>query len=190
MAVAYEPIKAIKLLGGAGFPAMSRHSQGATLTTPLGVPLTLASGHLVESAFSSADIVYGVSSEPGGNLAVAGTAQNLSEGTPPNMPLAVITPVGAWVRDGLIGYYAADGKTVFSIMLKDGQVFTAAMMAGGTLYGITKDGTSGFWYLDNTDTSGNNAVARVVGVDPSSPNTVALGARVFFQFDSTKRYFN
>lgn len=191
MAVSYEPIKAIKTLaGGTAFPAMGKFPEAASKTFKIGVPLTLSGGYLQEAAFSGADIVHGISSEAAHNLASAGTAQDLSEGTPPNQTAAVITPIGAWMRDGNIGEYLADGRTVFSIMLKDGQVFTQSLVANATLYGLTKDNTSGFWYLDNTDTSGNNAVAILLGVDPSSPNTVTLGARVFFMFDESKRYFN
>jgi len=182
--MAYEPIAAVRVDSGLGFPQMDRAPEAASKTFKQGVPLVLASGYLQEAAFSGAEIVYGVSSESAHNLSVAGTATDLSEGAPINQPSAKIIPVGAWMRDGNVGFYAANGRTVFSIKLKDTQTFSQALIAAGTLYGLTKDGTSGFWYLDTTDTSGDNAVARLVGVDPND-NT-----RVYFQFDSTKRYFN
>lgn len=191
MAVSYEPIKLVKTLGLSGFPAGGREAEGASKTFKMGVPLVLSSGLLQEAAFGGAEIIYGVSQEAAHNLTTANTAeQGTSEGTPPNQASARIIPVGAWMKDGKIGYYAADGQNVFSIMLKDGQVFTQAMIAASTFYGLTKDGTSGFWYLDNTDTSGDNAVAVVIGLDSSSPNTVAGGARVWFQFKPALRYFN
>jgi hypothetical protein len=83
----------------------------------------------------------------------------------------------------------ANGLTVFSIALKTGQVFTQALIIAGTLYGLTKDATSHFWYMDTTVTSGNSAVANLIGVDPSSPNTAAGGTRVFFQFAEASRYW-
>lgn len=188
--VVYEPIKAVRVLSSQGAsPQMVRELEGASKTFKLGVPLVLSSGYVQEAAFSGAEIVYGVSAEPAHNLTVAGTAQDLSEGTPPNQTSAVTTPIGAWIRDGRCGLYAANGSTVFSIALKAGQVFTQAMIAASTYYGLTKDGTTGFWYLDNTDTSGDNAVAVVIGVDPSCPNTVAGGSRVFFQFKAALRFF-
>lgn len=190
MAVAYEPIKAAGTLDGQGTVNMSRAPQAASQTYKPGVPLILVSGYLQEATFGAAQIVYGVAQEGGANLAVAGTSTTTSEGVPINQPSAKIFAPGAWMKDGKQGFYNADGRNVFSIMLKDGQVFTQAMVASGTLYGLVKDGTTGLWYLDNTDTSGDNAVARVLGVDSSSPNTAAGGARVYFQFDSAKRFFN
>lgn len=189
--VAYEPIKAVRVLSSQGStPQMIREAEAATQTFQIGVPVVLSSGTLIECTFSGADIPYGISAEHAHNLTTANTAQDLSEGTPPNQASAITTPVGAWPRDGKLGVYAANAQTVFSIALKAGQVYAITMLAAGTLYGLTKDNTSGFWYLDNTDTSGNNAVARILGVDSSCPNTVADGCRVFFQFDETKRYFN
>lgn len=188
--VSYEPIKAVRTLGSAAaFPAAIRSPEAASQTFKIGVPTRLVSGYIQECTFVGADIVYGISSEGAHNLAVAGTAQDESEGTPQNQPNAIITAVGAWPRDGLIGEYMANGLTVFSIALKAGQTFAQTLIVAGTLYGLVKDNTSGFWYLDNTVTSGNNAVAELIGVDPSSPNTATGGTRVFFQFASSKRYF-
>ncbi len=181
--MAYEPVKAVRVTG-LGFPAMDRGPEAASKTFQIGVPLSLSAGFLQETDFGSDTIVYGFSAEAAHNLTTAGTKQDLSEGTPPNQPNAVITPVGAWMRDGNVGFYAANGLTVFSIKLKTGQTFSQALLAAATLYGLFKDGASGFWYLDTTDTGGNNAVARIVDVD-SSDNT-----RVFIQIDSTKRYFS
>ena len=169
---------------------MERQLESATQTFKNGVPLTLSSGYLIEASFSGADIVYGVSSEPAHNLATSGTAQQLSEGTAQNQASSVITPVGAWIRDGKIGLYRADDENIFSISLKATQTFSQALIVNpATLYGLTKDGTTGFWYLDTSDTSGNNAVAILLGVDPSCPNTSAGGCRVFFKFAPSKRFF-
>lgn len=189
MAVAYEPIK-IWNSAGVGTSRGSRHSEGATQTFKLGVPLVLSSGHVVEAAFGAAEIVFGVSAEPAHNNAVAGVGTTLSVGTPPNQPSASIIPIGAPINDGRCGYYEANGDNRFTIMLADGQVFTPALVTSGALYGLVKDGTSGFWYIDPTDTTGDNAVVKIDGVDPSSPNTVAAGARVIFHFDSDFRHFD
>jgi hypothetical protein len=188
--VSYEPIKAVRVLGSqAATPSLTRQLEAATQTWQVGVPLRLVSGYVQECTFSGADIVYGASAEHAHNLTTAGTAQDESEGAPQNQPNAVTTAVGAWIRDGACGSYNADSKNVFSIALKSGQVFTQALLVAGTLYGLVKDTASGFWYLDNTVTTGNGAVAELLGVDSSSPNTVAGGTRVFFQFAAAKRYF-
>lgn len=188
--VTYEPIKAVRVISSQGnAPQLFRVPEDASQTFKLGVPCRLVSGYVEECTFGGADIVYGISAEPAHNLASAGTLQDENEGSPPNQPSAVTTAVGAWIRDGNIGLYGANGQTVFSIALKSGQTFTQALLIAGTFYGITKDATSGFWFLDNTVTGGNSAVANLLGVDPSSPNTAAGGSRVFFMFAESKRYF-
>lgn len=189
--VSYEPIKAVRVLSSQGnSPQMIRELEDATQTFLQGVPTKLVAGYLQECDFVGADIVYGVSSEHAHNLTTAGTAQDLSEAAPPNQPSGITTPVGAWIRDGRLGVYGANGQTVFSIALKVGQTFSQALLVDpATLYGLTKDGASGFWYLDTTDTAGNNAVAILLGVDPSSPNSATDGTRVFFMFAPSKRFF-
>lgn len=186
MAVSYEPIR-LAYSQGEGAPAFIRESEGASKTFNQGVPLVLSSGHLQECAFSGAEIVYGVSSEPAHNYTTANTAQEDSIGAPLNQPNAKTIAVGTPIKDGKIGVYKANGLNVFSAMLKDGQVFTQAMV--GATYGLTKDATSGFWYVDNTDTSGDNEVVTITGVDPSSPNSATLGARVYFTFVAALRQF-
>lgn len=189
--VTYEPIRVYKVLNQAhATPQMVRELEDASQTFQVGVPCMLVAGLIQEVTFSGADIIYGVSAEHAHNLTVAGTAQDLSEGAPPNQPSGVTTPVGAWIRDGKIGLYVANGTTVFSAALKAGQVFTQALLAAATPYGLVKDVASGFWYIDNTDNSaGNNNVVTLLGVDPSCPNSATDGCRVFFQFMYTKRYF-
>lgn len=189
--VSYEPIRAIRTTaGGSSFPVMFRTSQAATQTYQVGTPVYLVSGNVTEIVFSGANIVYGVSYEKASNLTTAGTAQGLNDAGPAqNQPSSIIEPIGSMIRDGLAGVYAANGLTVFSIALKAGQVFTQALLVAGTLYSIVKDATSGFWYLDNTVTSGNSAVAQLLDVDDTCPNSATYGCRVFFQFAAAKRYF-
>lgn len=185
--VSYEPIRPVRLISGLGTPAMLRVGEAATQTFKKGAPLVLSSGYLQECAFGGAETVYGVSDADGSNLTASGTAEMLDHGPAQNMTSSAVIPVGAWPNDGKIGAFLANGQTVFSIALKAGQVYTAAML--GTVYGITKDTPSGYWYLDNTDTTGDNAVATVVGYDETCPNTVAGGCRVFFQFKASLRAF-
>lgn len=186
MAVSYEPIRLIRSYGDGG--ALMKHPpEAATATFKEGVPVYLVTGNAAETTFAAAQTVYGVSAEAAHNLTTAGTAEELSVATPPNQSSAKTIPVGAPIKDGTLGVYAADGRNEFSIALKDGQVYASTML-GGT-YGLTKDSSSGYWYLDNTDTTGDNAVAKVTGLDSSSPNSATLGARVFFQFIASLRAF-
>lgn len=183
--MAYRPIVAVRTLNGVGMVAHDRLSEKATQTFKMGVPLVFSGGVLQEAAFGGPEIVVGVSSEPGHNLAVAGTAeQGTSEGTPPNQSSAKIIPVGAWMKDGKIGLYLANGGNVFEASLKDGQTYSDALLSGGaTFYGLTKDGSTGFWYIDTADTSGDNAVVEIIG-GKSSDTTSA-----YFIFKSALRYY-
>ena len=134
---------------------------------------------------AAADVVVGVSVEPAHNLGVAGTAeQGYSEGSPVNQPSAKIIPQGAWPKDGKLGFYPADGKNTFKISLKAAQTFAQTLVVAGTYYTLKKDATTGYWYLDSSDTSGNNAVAEIVG-GVSDDNTMVL-----FRFKAGQRYFD
>lgn len=182
--MAYGPIVSVRTLNGTGFPAQQRTPEKSAQTCKQGVPLVLNGGYLQECAFGGPEIVYGVSTEPAHNLSVDGTGTSgTSEGTPPNQPSAVQVPVGAWMKDGNLGNYLANGDNVFLVSLKSGQTFSQALVLAGTYYGLTKDGTTGFWYLDTADTAGDNAVAELVG-GVSDDNTKAL-----FMFKSALRYF-
>jgi len=188
--VAYEPIRAWRVLSQQGaLPAGFRFPEAATQTFLLGVPLRFVSGYLQECTFSAADVVAGISQEHAHNLAVAGTAQDLSEAAPQNQPSGITTPIGAWIRDGNCGLWAANGQTVFTASLKAGQTYTAALLVPGTYYALVKDATSGFWYIDNGTTAGNAAVCQLLGMDPTSPNDGVNGTRVQFQFKSSQRLF-
>jgi len=190
-AVSLEPIQAVRVSSSqAAFPAMERHSEAASQTFKKGVPLMLdGGGNMVEWTTALANTIYGVNAEPPHNLTVAATAQDLSEGSPQNQPSGITTPVGAWPRDGKIEVYQANGQTVFSISLKSGQTFVSTDIQAGTIYGLDKDATTGFWFMDKTITAGNKAVLVLLGLDSSSPNDGVNGSRVFVQFASTRRYF-
>ena len=189
MAVAYEPIKPVKhLRPGTSTPSVIRQKEAATQTFKEGVPVALASGYVQECAFGGSEKVYGISAEAGHNLTAAGTAQETSEATPPNQPSAKTIPHGSWVKDGKIMVFRPSDEQLFSAMLKDGQVFTVALVSE-TRYALIKDGTSGYWYIDNTDSGTNDEhAAQILGVDDQSPNTVAGGARVIFKIASAARF--
>ena len=204
--VTYEPVRAVRVLSQQGaLPQLQRFPEDATQTFQVGVPVMFVSGYVDEITFGAANLVLGFSSEKAHNYAtqaggvtfglppIIPQSTDLNEpasGPPPNQTSATIIPIGAALRDGQMGVYVANGQTVYSISLKVNQVFTQSLIVPGTLYALTKDGTTGFWYLDTTTTVGNSAVAELLGVDPSCPNTAAGGCRVFFQIPSSKRVFN
>jgi|HubBroStandDraft_1064217.scaffolds.fasta_scaffold00148_6 hypothetical protein len=193
--VTYEPIKALRVASSQGnIPQLFRPPEQSLQTFKIGVPVMYVGGYVQELSTSAANIVLGVSAEQAHNYTTAGVPVDLNDpaaGPPPNQPNALVIPMGAAIRDGNIGTYGANGQTIFSIAMKLGQIFTEALLNGGP-YGLTKDATSGFWFLDSTVTNGNSAVANLVGYDqpPTAPNDPVLGARVFFQFISNRRYFS
>lgn len=184
MGAVYRPIVAVRTLNGVGFPAQQRVSEGASKTFKQGVPLVFSSGVVQEAAFGGAEIVCGVSVEPAHNLTNAGTAEPAySEGTPQNQTGKII-PVGAWNRDGTCGMYLANGSNVFMASVKVGQTYADSLISGGTtFYGLTKDATTGFWYVDTADTAGDNAVVEIIG-GVSDDATLVL-----FIFKAALRYY-
>lgn len=181
-------IKPIRLAYSTSTPQeLVKAPEGATQTFPIGAPVKLSSGCVViaDSNWASADVVYGIAAEPGHNLTTANTAQPaVSEATPPNQASAVTIPVGAWIRDGSLLMYKADGKNVFLASLKDGQTFAQTLVAAGTYYKLTYDSTSTNWYVDNTTTSGNGAVCEIIG-GVSDDTTMCL-----FRFKAAQRFFD
>ncbi len=177
---AYLPVRAVRRADGVGMPVQRRMSEAITVTSVLGTPMVFSSGNVAESADPVTAAVVGFSAEVGHNLTAAATAEDgYSEATPQNQASAKIIPMGAWMKPGDLGVYIAEDNMIFSVHLIVTQVFTQAMV--GTRYELNKDGTTGFWILDNTD-SGTSAehIALVVGVDDAYPNTVA-DARVLFK---------
>ncbi len=163
-------------------------AEAASQTFKRGVPLRLSSGTLVEcdsnDPWGSADVVVGVSVGAGKNLTTADTAEEgYSIGSAPNQSSSKIIPLGVPVKSGKCSFYRADGRNVFEISLASGQTFATANIVAGSYYAIKKDATTGYWYLDNTDTSGNNAVATIVGVNPND------STKVRFQFKSSQRLY-
>ena len=162
--------------------------EGATQTFKQGVPLKLSSGNLVAcdtaDPWSAADVVVGVSVSAGKNLATAGTTEEgYSIGTAPNQGSSKIIPAGVPVKLGTCSFYQADGSNIFEISLKAAQTFAAANVVAGSYYALKYDATTGYWYCDNTDTAGNNAVLAIVGVNPNDNTKVRV------QFKSTQRFF-
>lgn len=203
--ISYEPIRASYVLSQQGaLPAATRTPETALQNFQVGVPTMLTAGLVVEWTTAAANTVWGVSSEKAHNYATnsGGVTFGLpytippstelnepASGPPPNQTAAVVIPMGAAIRDGQTGIYEANGQTVFTIALRVGQTFTQSLIVPGTLYGLTKDAPSGFWFLDSTVTSGNSAVANLLGMDPNSPNDGVNGTRVFFQFAASRRAF-
>ncbi len=183
---AYSPITLVN--AGGQVQAQAAALEDATQTFKAGVPVRLVAGYVQQcdtnTDWGAADFVLGVSSSPGQNLTVAGTADlGYSEGTAPNQASSQIIPVGAWIRDGNTYYYKADGNNVFEAALKATQTFTQALVLANTWYALKYDSTTKYWYVDSTDTSGNQNVVQIIGVNPND-NT-----KVRFTFKPAQRVY-
>lgn len=162
--------------------------EGATQTFSKGAVLKLSSGCLVAgdtaNPWSAADVVYGIAAEAGHNLTTANTAEaGYSSGAPQNQTSAKTIPVGAPMKPATVMIYRADGTNQFMASLKATQTFSQALVIAGTYYALVYDSTSTFWYVDSTDTSGNNNVVEIIsGVSNDTTKCI-------FRFLSTQRYF-
>ena len=185
--MAYTPMI---LINASGLPlVIDGLPEAATQTFKQGVPLRLSSGYLAAcdtaDPWSAADVVVGVSVSFGKNLTAAGTAEEgYSIGSAPNQASSKIIPVGVPVKRAECAFYRASGSNIFEISLKAGQTHSAATVVAGSYYALKYDATTGYWYVDNTDTTGNNCCVSIVGVNPNDNTKV----RVVFK--STQRYYS
>lgn len=184
----YQPVS-IAYSIGEGAPEMDRWPEAATQTFKRGAPLELVSGYLQEADFGGADVIVGFAMEDAHNLTVAGTGETLSAGVPINQTSASIIPMGAPLSDGNIGFYKVGGRNKFQAHLELGDVFTQALVASGTFYTLEKDATTGIWFIDIDETSGNDAIVKIEKLLDPGQNSATTGARVVFSVLPAQAYF-
>jgi hypothetical protein len=116
--------------------------------------------------------IAGFSQEAASNLSTSGIAQtqNLTNKVP-NQTNAVITPIGAPPNDGNCGVQLAIPQASFQAKFGDSSDNTLAVLAQAQvsgIFGLTKDATTGFWYVDNhiTATASGACVEVVSLIDP------------------------
>lgn len=177
--MAYIPIGVRQVQGVNGaFAHVERYGEAAVQTFKIGVPLVLSNGFLQESGTISGatNTILGFGMEAGNNLVTAGVAKTLTYGTVQGQSAAVLIPVGAPPNDGTMGVLVAEDNIIYMAAT----LVTHALVATdlGALFGLTKDSTSGQWYVDTTITStGSGACLRVEEIiDPIG----TLGGRVGF----------
>jgi hypothetical protein len=125
--------------------------------------LVLSSGYAVESAaISTAVKICGFSNEPSHNLAAAGVGGlGATYGAVPNQPSAKIIIVGSPPQDGYIGCELAVEDTLF--LGWTDSAHTLAVTDPGSIFGVTRDSTSGLWFVDTTITAaGSGAILECV----------------------------
>jgi|SRR5580765_3830416 len=181
-------IQPIRLLYSTSVPQeLLDAPEAATQIFSLGAPLRLIGGFaaIADSNWAAADVVYGIAAEPAHNLTTAGTPKPaFSEASPPNQPLAVIIPIGAWNRNGTVMMYKANSQNVFLASLAPGVSFAQSMVQSGQYCKLTYDAVSTLWYVDSGTTSGNGAVCEILGGVSDDPNLVR------FRFKAGQRFFD
>jgi hypothetical protein len=175
-------------------PAATQGSYGesATQTFKVGTPVAVASGTV--AAWGGTDpaglpVISGISTQPGQNLTTASTAQVASFGSVPNQSSAVNAYMTGPVPLGTNTFLKAGAGNVFRGLLgNNGASATPAITNIGTAYGLTKDSTTGCWYVDtNKSTSGTNTAVVIVALDPltsANGSNITANTLVDFVFQS------
>lgn len=195
VATPFLPYRVVDTMGAQA--PVRRYLEKATQTFFIGTPVQIdvagGTGFLIAcpSMTSVATaIIVGMSIEAGHNLATSGVAPasgaSVNQGAPVNQPNALIIPGGAWPFDGTLpgscGVALASGPNEFigieggSTTDADGTIAQAQFMQ---IYGLTKDATTGYWYVDiDKNSTSLGACVQIVGfVDPVG----TLHGRVIFR---------
>jgi len=157
--------------------------EAATQTFLAGTPVALnASGNVIAWAgvivTNLVGAICGIAKNPGKNLTVAGTAQQLTQGSVPNQPLAVNIQRPYFDPDGTTLMETADPDTIFLGQVGPAESVTQANV--GIPYGISID-TDNHWYVDTAKvTVGTNTCVVIVKLDPNDQAAVKRG--VYFRF--------
>lgn len=168
-AVVYKTV-----LSPTGTPQARRLLEKASQTFKQGTPVVVEStGYLIASpTLSSALKLAGFCQEPASNLASSGVPKTLTYGSVQNQPSAKLIPGGAPPNDGRCGVNIADENTQF--ILPCDLAHTPAVTDVGLIYGLTKDATSGLWFIDTTITAAaSGAVLEVVEIPAIPGNPLA-----------------
>jgi hypothetical protein len=124
-----------------------------------GVPVQLSSGYVQEAATISSvatALIAGFSLKVGQNLSTVKTPKFTSIKTPPNQSAAVTVALGTPQSDAQAHLVEANDDNVFEGTIgnsSDGTLATIAATDLGANFGLTKDGTNSYWYVDKNITA-------------------------------------
>jgi hypothetical protein len=109
-----------------------------------------------------------------------------------NQPLATINPPMTPISDGFNYFYIAAPTTVFigtwgTSVATPGPLATTNQLVGKA-FGLTKDASSGFWYVDNNKT-GAAAAVLIVQLYPLDPVGTVGGHVLFTVLPATAQIF-
>ena len=187
------PIRVFRVEGSSdALPQTYRMAQAATQTFNLGTPLSVVAGFLQATAAiaSTATQIAWISDQFGDNLATAGTApvggSGLKYGSVQNQPAAMNIPIGAPMADGAAGILVANNLTIFQAKTDAAHTLVATDVL--SIFGLTKDATTGNWFVDTTIiTAATGACALVTNlIDPIG----TVGGKVAFKITQPYQQIN
>jgi hypothetical protein len=168
-------------------PQILRLAEGVGITVNVGTPVVVMAGYVVERTLvaSTDQPIAGFTVEAGHNLTANGLppigGSGLYYGQVPNQINARNVPLGAPMADGALGVYMATDETIFVGKTDSPHALAYADIA--QLYGMTKDPTTGNWFVDTTITGASTTttpgllVQPITLVDPIG----TLGGRLAFR---------
>jgi hypothetical protein len=207
-----DAIAAYQDMGGAVSFPMKGLIEEAGQTFLLGTPVQVNATDGGVQAWDGTTLTAGIagfSTQPGQNMGTTGSgAPTLPYGpisgygslvgnfAPPgdsNQPLAVITPPMVPITDGYTYFLIAAPTTLFIGTLGSssgtpGPVATTNQQVG-VAYGLTKDASSNYWYVD-TNKTGANAAVRIVGLYPLEPVGTVGGHVIFSVLNAVAQIFD
>jgi len=178
------PIAPIQTISG-NQAKMMRIAEAATRTFKQGAVVVVTIGYVNESAAIQLDTtqIAGFATEAAHNQTAAGTpGPGLTYGSVPNQASAKIIAVGSPPEDGCCGVDVACEDTLFV-----GYTNTEAVLAvtdRGAKAGLTKDGTSGFWFVDRNQTVAFGLVVEIVELLDAVGTS---GGRVIFKVNKANQ---
>jgi transcriptional regulator GlxA family with amidase domain len=165
-----------------GLPQGKRFQEHDTLAVLIGTPVVLSSGVLIErtAISTSTSLIAGFTQEAAHSLTTTGTAKNLTYGSVQNQASAQLIPLGGPISDGLLGIWVANDETWF--IGKTDAAHTTIITDVGSIFGLTKDSTTNYWFVDTTitTTAGGAAVQVMAVIDAAT-----VGGRVAFKVART-----
>ena len=183
-----QPIIPSSIMGGFDIPTLP-YNDIDSATYKVGAPLVVSAGaELTEATAASPTTgIVGIALQAGTNLTTAPEYPNYGEIYPTGAALS-----GAGAVSPLLFVPALPGLVFEGTFASNGN--DVAIGADGSdlyvKYGLSKDATSGYWYVDKNKTTTNGSVT-IVGIKNVQDIVLGttLGVRVFFVFNITETIY-
>lgn len=169
-----KPLQAYSVDGGFDVP-LYPYTDADSATYLQGTPLIFGSGgNLVAASTGPTTGIVGLSAQPGSNIASGAPLYNSVGNAGVQTPLLVVPALPNIIFEGNIGNGDAD--------------YAASQANVWVAYGLSKDTTTGLWYVDVSLTTTASAVV-IVGIKNAQQGSnsditlgTTVGLRVLFKF--------